>query len=315
MLRRLLPLAVALVAAPAAYADGPPVSLPADGVSAPGGQVRYLTVSERGRTMVEQIQVAGVRLLRARSLRGVWVLPGVALDRTPGGLSGDGGTLVLTRPPTSAYPKWSDFQVVRTRDLAPVQRVHLRGSFSYDALSPDGSRLYLIQHVQDPSLSRYVVRAYDLVRKRLLPGRIADRAQRGWVMAGWPVTRATSVDGRWVYTLYARQGGTPFVHALDTMRGVAHCIGIPWRSTSQNALWRLRMSVRDGGRTLSLHWRSGRELLAVTRGTWRISHPAAASRPGSAFPWWILGAAGAGALLLFTLARRGPARRTAIRSA
>src|SRR5919202_4282037 len=103
MLRRLLPLVlVALVAAPAAFADGSPVPLAADGVSAPGGKVRYLTVTERGRTMVEQIQVAGVRLLRARSLRGAWGIPGVALDRTPGGLSGDGGTLVLTRPPTSA---------------------------------------------------------------------------------------------------------------------------------------------------------------------------------------------------------------------
>jgi hypothetical protein len=316
MLRRLLPLVlVVLVAAPAAFADGPPVPLAADGVSAPGGKVRYLAVSGGGRTVVEQIQVAGVRPLRARSLRGAWVVPGVALDRTPGGLSGDGGTLVLSEPPTSAYQRRSDFQVVRTRDLAPVQQVRLRGSFSYDALSPDGSRLYLIQHVQSPSLSRYVVRAYDLVRRRLLPGRIADRAQRGWVMAGWPVTRATSADGRWAYTLYARPGGTPFVHALDTARGVAHCIGIPWRSENQNALWRLRFSVRDGGRTLSLHWRSGRELLAVTRGTWRISHPTAASRPGSAFPWWILGVAGAGALLFVALPRRVSARRAAIRSA
>ena len=315
MLRRLLPLAVALVAAPAAFADGAPVVMGVDGVLAPGGKVRYLAVTDRGRTMVEQIQVAGVRLLRVRSLRGAWVVPGVALDRTPGGLSGDGGTLVLARPSTSPHPRWSDFQVVRTRDLAPLQRVRLRGAFSYDALSPDGSRLYLIQHVQAPSLSRYVVRAYDLVRRRLLPGRIADRAQRGWVMAGWPVTRATSSDGRWAYTLYARPGGTPFVHALDTVRGVAHCIGVPWRGDSQNALWRLRLSVRDGGRTLSLHFRSGREYLAIAQGSWRISHPAAASRPGSAFPWWILGVAGAGALLLFALSRTGSARRTAIRSA
>jgi hypothetical protein len=289
MLRRLLPLAVALVAAPAALGDGAPAPPAADGVLAPGGKVRYLVASGRDGTMVAQIQVAGTRVLRTRSLRGAWVVPGVALDGTPGGLSADGGTLVLTRPQPAAYAKWSDFQVVRTSDLVPVQRVRLKGPFSYDALSPDGSRLYLIQHVQNPSLSRYVVRAYDLGRRRLLPGRIADRAQHGWVMAGWPVTRATSGDGRWVYTLYARPGGTPFVHALDTVRAVAHCIGIPWRGANQNALWRLRLSLRDGGRTLSLHWRSGREYLAVTRDTWRISHPSAAGNAG--FPWWILGAA------------------------
>src|SRR5207237_486058 len=139
------------------------------------------------------------------------------------------------------------FQVVRTTDLAPVQRVVLKGNFAFDALSPDGSRLYLIQRVSQQNLSRYVVRAYSLDRRRLLPGRIADRTQRGWVMAGYPLTRATSADGRWVYTLYARPDGYPFVHALDTVRGVAHCIGIPWQG-NQNALWRLRMSVRDGGR-------------------------------------------------------------------
>src|SRR2546423_12979535 len=108
MLRRLLPLAVALVAAPAALADGPPVPAGVDGVLAPGGKVRYLAVSDRGRTMVEQVQVAGVRLLRARSLRGVWAVPGVALDGTPGGLSGDGGALGLTRPPAPADPERSD---------------------------------------------------------------------------------------------------------------------------------------------------------------------------------------------------------------
>jgi hypothetical protein len=310
MLRRLLPLVlVALVVAPAALADGPPVPSGADGVLAPGRKVRYLAVADRGRTMVEQIQVAGVHVLRARSLRGVWTVPGVALDGTPGGLSADGKTLVLSGPVAWGNAKWSDFEVVRTSDLASVQRVHLRGSFSYDALSPDGSRLYLIQHVQDPMLSRYVVRAYDLVRRRLLPGRIADRAQRGWVMTGYPLTRATSADGRWVYTLYSHPGGTPFVHALDAVRGVAHCVGIPWPSANQNALWRLRLSLGNGGRTLSLHWRSGREYLAIARDTWRISLPAAA-RAGSAFPWRIAGTALALVFLgaVAVLGRRRPLR-------
>jgi hypothetical protein len=192
---------------------------------------------------------------------------------------------------------------MRTSDLAPVQRVVLKGNFAYDALSPDGSRLYLIQHFSSSNLSRYIVRAYALDERRLLPGRIADRTQRGWVMAGYPVTRATSADGRWAYTLYARPGGYPFVHALDTVRGVAHCIGIPWRG-NQNPLWRLRLSLRDGGRTLSLHWPSGREYLAVTRGSWRTSHPAAAAPgAGSAFPWWAV-VAGAAVLLLLVVLRR-----------
>ena len=211
-----------------------------------------------------------------------------------GGLSSDGSTLVLadTRTGNGEYPlkRHSSFAVLDAKTLRVRELIELPGHYTFDALAPGGSRLYLIQHVSAVKLTHYVVRAYDLTREQLLPGRIADKTQRGWVMNGMPLTRATSADGRWVYTLYTNPGGYPFVHALDTVQGVAHCIGIPWKY-SQNNLWHLRMSVRDGGRTLSLHWRSGRSYLAVATGTWRISHPEV-TRPAapSAFPWWIIGA-------------------------
>ena len=309
MLRRLLPFAlvalVALVAAPVALADGGSAPVAAEGVLAPGGKIRYATLTNGRSTTVNASRTNGV-VIRWRDIRGHWAVPGVAFDGTAGGLSGDGRTLVLMQAQTAPLPTRSVFQIVRTSDLAPVQRVVLKGNFAFDALSPDGSRLYLIQHVSQQNLSRYVVRAYALDRHRLLPGRIADRTQRGWVMAGYPVTRATSADGRWVYTLYMRPSGYPFVHALDAVRGVAHCVGIPWHG-NQNVLWRLRLSVRDGGRALTLRWPSGREYLAIARDTWRISHPGAAARSGSGsgFPWWILGVAGAGALLLLALRRVG----------
>jgi hypothetical protein len=311
MLRRLLPLALlALVAVPTALADGGSAPIASNGVLTPNGKIRYLTLANGRSTTVNASRLNGV-VIRWRDIRGHWGIPGVTVGGIGGGLSGDGRTLVLVRPQTGRLPTRSAFLVLRTSDLAPLQRIVLRGNFEFDALSPDGSRLYLIQRVSQQNLSRYVVRAYDLLRRQLLPGRIADRTQRGWVMAGYPVARATSAGGRWVYTLYARPGGTPFVHALDATRGVAHCIGIPWRGVYQNALWGMRLSVRDGGRTLSLRWRSGREYLAITRDTWRISHPTAA-RAGAAFPWWVLGVAGAGALLL--LIAYGRVRRRTGRS-
>src|SRR5204863_3136361 len=114
----------------------------------------------------------------------------------------------------------------------------------------------------------------------------------GWVMQGSPVARATSAGGRWVYTLYANPGGYPFVHALDTVRGRAHCVGVPWTG-KQDALWKMRLHLSDRGRTLRLDRASGRPYLAIATGTWRISHPAAAAGSGSHFPWWIVAAAGA----------------------
>jgi hypothetical protein len=316
MLRRLLPLVlVALVTAPAAFGDGGGgAPLASEGVVvAPGGKIRYATLANGRSTTVNASRLNGV-VLRWRDIRGHWGIPGVTVGGVAGGLSGDGRTLVLVPSQTAPLPTRSVFQVVRTSDLAPLQRVVLKGIFDFDALSPDGSRLYLIQHVSQQNLSHYVVRAYDLARRRLLPGRIADRTQRGWVMAGYPLARATSAGGRWIYTLYMRPGGTPFVHALDATRGVAHCIGIPWRRANQNALAGMWLSVRDGGRTLILRWPSGREYLAIARGTWRISHPgvAARTRSGSHFPWWVLGVAGAGALLLLTA--YGRARRRTGRS-
>ena len=44
-------------------------------------------------------------------------------------------------------------------------------------------------------------------------------------MQGFPAKRTASKDGRWVYTMYANPNGYPFVHALDTVNGVAHCVG------------------------------------------------------------------------------------------
>jgi len=157
---------------------------------------------------------------------------------------------------------------VRTRDLAVRDSITLKGAFGYDALSPDGTKLYLIQHSSAEDLEHYVVRAYDLTAHRLLPGRIADKTQQSWVMQGFPLTRTTSVDGRWVFTLYQNPGGYPFVHALDTVRSVAHCVGLPWTAKDQGPLSRLAMTLH--GKTLAVQWQSGKRWLNIDTGTWKL---------------------------------------------
>jgi hypothetical protein len=219
--------------------------------------------------------------------------------RDPAGLSRDGRTLVA-QTLTSGNP--TSFLVLNTRTMRVREQFTLKGNFSFDALSPDASRLYLIQRVDANNYSRYIVRAYDLKAHRLLPGRIADRTQKSWVMQGDALTRTTSLGGRWVYTLYMNNGGTPFIHALDTVKGVAHCIGIPWASTDQGGLGNVVLSLH--GKRLAVHWRSGRSWLNVDTASWRIS-----SAPGSGFPWRWLGLglgviAAAGALLLLARRRR-----------
>jgi hypothetical protein len=295
-------LLAALAAAPAALADGPPqyAALGGPGVASPkpGGPHYVAVPAGSNRTILEVIARDGT-VESWPTFAGNWGIPTVDYSQY-GGLSRDGRTLFLQ---STGYGAPTRFLVVDTRTLTVRDWMTLRGNFSFDALSPDAKRLYLIQRVDANDASRYVVRAYDLQAHRLLPGRIADRTQKSWVMQGLPVTRAVSPDGRWAYTLYMNPGGYPFVHALDTVRGVAHCIGIPWAAPNQDALWQVALRV-DGGKLLldRLH---GRRWLAVDRTTWRV----AAVRAGG-FPWrWAAlggGAALAAALLLLALRRRRP---------
>jgi hypothetical protein len=296
----------ALATAPTAIADGPMyVTQGGAGVSSHNGAFHYVAVPDgTSGTLLTKIEVPQGQVWSWLPLDGSWGNPSLGAGATPGeGLSRDGRILVLSSTSgPNASP--SRFLVVDTRRMRVVHRITLRGSFSYDALSPDGSRLYLIQYAygKQGDLSDYIVRGYDLRAHRLLPGRIADRTQKDWSMHGSPVARTYSAGGRWVYTLYTDPGRYPFVHALDTVRGKAHCIQLPWEEDrNQDGLWNLVLAVRDGGRTLAVHWRNGRPWVRIAVGSWRVSSAQAG------FPWaWIgagLGAAlvlaaGGGALLL-----------------
>ena len=287
----------ALAAAPAALADGPPqyAALGGSGVASPNGAVHYVAVpAGSNRTMLETVGSDG-SIWNWPSFAGSWGVPTINYQKF-GGLSRDGRTLFLE---STRFGSPTSFLVVDTKRLRVRDRFTLRGNFSYDALSPDASRLYLIQRVDETNYSRYIVRAYDLRGHRLLPGRIADRTQKSWVMEGDPVTRTETPGGRWVYTFYSNPNGYPFIHALDTVRGVAHCIGIPWASPDQGALWNVVLSPTRNG--ISVHWRSGKRWLQVDTTTWRVTPDV-----GSGFPWPWLGLGTVPLLLLALVRRRRP---------
>jgi hypothetical protein len=291
----LLP-ASALAAGPSYVAQG------GLGVLSHNGKYRFIAVSTGAATAIERVAVHGGAVSGWATLDGDYGIPQPTMR--PGqleGLSRDGKQLLVG---TVGLQSPSRFAVIDTRNLRVRDRFAIPGSFAYDALSPDGKTLYVTQYVDRDNASRYVVRAYDLRHGRLLSGRVADKAQASWVMEGFATTRTTSGDGRWVYTLFMRPGGYPFVHALDTVRGVAHCIGLPWTARDQAPLMNIRMTLADGGNKLALDWKSGKRWLAVDTGTWRIMHPATRS-----FPWtWIAAATGAALVLLATVLALGRRR-------
>jgi hypothetical protein len=247
---------VAAIAAGAGGANGSPYSPGLDygweGVRAPTGEVRYVTLGTPESTIVAAISVRGGRVMRSRALRGFYGVPLVAYDGTTAGLSGDGRTLVVASyGPLPGSPGTTRFLLLRAKTLKPLRRIELRGSWSFDAISPDGARLYLVEHVSAGPTPRYRVRAYDLAAGRLLPNAVIDRLVNKALMGGQPATRVTTPDGRWAYTLYARRGGKPFVHALDTARRRAFCIDLPLRLAEPEQM-RLRMRLRDDHLTVRL---------------------------------------------------------------
>jgi hypothetical protein len=138
--------------------------------------------------------------------------------------------------------------VLRAATLALEDTLVLPGEFGFDTLSPDGSTMYVIQHRSRADLNAYVVRAYDLRQHHLLPGTIVAKGETG-SMRGYPVARATSRRGTWVYTLYNRPSGNPFIHALDTSERYAVCIDLTWRPGSSN-IWLARLVLSAHGRQL-----------------------------------------------------------------
>jgi len=304
--------AVLTLAGPSAFADGfvGYALQSGTGVVSAGGKVRYVAVGYTGGTTVEAISTTDGSVLRSIDVIGSFGTPFVGGPQNGLGLSADGRTLVLADVPTSFPHTRSAFSFFSTHPLEYQTGVSLKGDFAFDALSPDGTRLYLIQHVDpdDPSQLRYVVRALDVPELRLLPDRIADRTQKSWIMRGTAVTRTTSPGGRWVYTLYDDPGGYPFVHALDTVRGVAHCVGLPWTG-AEAGVYNMRLALRDGGRTLAVGFASGRRWTTIDTRTWRVSPDG-----GGTAAWRAPAlAAGAGTLVLaaavLLLLRRRRARR------
>jgi hypothetical protein len=292
MSRRLSLCLVALavfVISPAARAGGPahdPAQAESSGlgVLSADGSTYYLALAGGGQTTLSAMSARDGSMMEAR-LSGSWRVPTLTQKGDAGGLSPDGKTLVLS---AAAVTSPSRFLIIDAGTLAVTKRVVLKGSFAFDALSPDGSRLYLIQHTSSKDLVHYVVRSYDLRANRLIAGRIADKTQQNWVMSGYATTRATGPGGRWVYTLYKNPGGYPFIHALDTVRGIAHCIGLPWTG-DQTKLSNIVLTLGADGKALAVHWNGGRPWLTVNTANWHLTYAPIPPADRRGFPWrWLL---------------------------
>jgi hypothetical protein len=201
-------------------------------------------------------------------------VPAVAYDGSAGGLSADGGSLVLITPRRGFPRAKTTFKVLDATLLQPRKTLTLRGDFSFDALSPGGRWIYLIEYTSPVDPLSYRVRVLDAVTGKLQPEPIVDPRNTGGQMNGDPLTRLESPDGRWAYTLYS---GTehPFVHALDTVARDARCVDLD-SLTGRTDLPDLRLSLGSG--ELSLRDPEGKAVAVVDTLTFEPATPASAGR-------------------------------------
>jgi hypothetical protein len=295
--RSLVLIVVLLLAAlaPSAWADGGPSvreNAGLSGIPTPSG-FRYVVVDTPETAVLVRLSPRG-RIVAEKYLPGRFTIQGVAYDGTPTGLSADGKTLVLVRPRTSFPRKQTRFLVLSSPGLHVRQKVVLKGDFTLDAISPDGSLLYFIDYLSARDPSKYAVRAFDVDSGTLLPDPVVDRTEPDEDMRGSPIARATSADGRWAYTLYDGAGMAPFVHALDTVGVDAHCIDLD-ALAGRDDLPYLRLRL-DGG-TLSV-MKGTRPLLLVDTKSFRVSEPGESASTSDHGRSWLPIGAGAAALLL-----------------
>ncbi len=195
----------------------------------------YLATPGAATTQVAAVAPASRAVLRASTIPGRWALPAIGLAKVPDGLSGDGSTLVLQE--VGGRHTISRFAVLDSAMRKPAQVAVLHGWFDYDAVSPDGGTLYLIEHLAANDLLHYRVRSYEVANRQLDEAIVVDKRELDEAsMQGLPNTRVS--DGGWAWTLYRSPKG-PFIHALDLGQKFAVCIDLPAKARSSDRVARL----------------------------------------------------------------------------
>jgi hypothetical protein len=188
-------------------------------------------------------------LMRTVQLARPYVLPPATLSGVPGGLSPNGQWLVLETadPSTESHLLVIDTQFTK----APVA-VDLAGSFTFDAINNDGTRMYLIQHAV---ASHYYVRYYNVGARTLDPQIVFDKSDGSSAMTGTRLSGIPSRDGQWLFSVYARQDKSAFIHALNLDNVIALCLDLPGGGYAKDPTaltWSLAMSA-NGSRLYAVN--------------------------------------------------------------
>jgi hypothetical protein len=175
------------------------------------------------KTLIRHLEADNGFEADAITLDGAWRLPTIGSDPSSVGLSADRSIVALV--PGAPAAGISRFAIVDLANRRLSKVIQLKGAFEFDAISPDGSTLYVVEHLDAAAGGRYQVRAVDVRNGLLKDGVIIDKTKPNEQMAGYPLEQLRLAHGL-VLTVY-RGTEHPFIHALDTVNGGAVCIDLP----------------------------------------------------------------------------------------
>jgi hypothetical protein len=293
--------------------------LPSTSAGSPGagslttgdGSATFMVAPAGGTTMVTKIRGSDRTAQVTRRLPGSFTVPVVAGIKE--GLTGNGRTLVLESHPAAYQAK---FVLLDTRTLRVVRTMSLAGIYSFDAISPDGSKLYVLRFLSRDA-THYAVQALDTRSSRPVARTVVEKGEPGEAMSGRALTRTSSPDGSWVYTLYDGAGETPFVHALSTVDTYTVCIDLDsLEGRGDLSVLDLALNprtnilaVKRAGAVVATINTDGFEVTAVRAAP--ASHVAAANNAPRDIPWLIVGLVAVGVVATTTLLLSGARRARA----
>ncbi len=242
-----------------------------------GASYRYVTVNPQTKpalTIVERIGMSDGAIDRWWYLRGSYVIPAVAYDGSAGGLSANGRTLALVNFSRRYPPPLTKLAILDTavylrhprqpgqhRPQHAIHYLSLHGHFAFQAISPNGSKLYLRHYRTHDRGSAYDRRSddfdlwvLDTNNGGLAPGALTA-SNSGRQLAGLPISGTTSPDGRWAYALYDGDMHLPFLLALDTVTGRVLRVDLPGLERLRNP-YLLKLRLDSAGRHLAVYPRS-----------------------------------------------------------
>ena len=222
-------------------------TLPAGQLSANSDE--FIVVNqEQGTTQTRVFSTITGTLERQFSLTGHWTL---------GGVSPNGQWLALIRVLDEAEKLaqittqvWqTEIQVVAAADGQIIHTLNLNGHFEVDALTNNGTSLFLVQYVPPERPDQYLVRLYDLSIQELLAEPIRDKRINDELMTGYAWGNVADPQGTWWLTNYLNTSqNNAFIHALNLVDKWAYCIDLPSGEGDFDALQNYALTLSPDSR-------------------------------------------------------------------